>query len=147
MLLSCRAVSRLTEGLKAAHIISLKVCLLFALVPTYALMPCPSMMFVYGGSCVSIELRIVLIFSNSMVSTGWYIKHNVLSSSPLIFFPLLYVWEGKWHTNEHFFEIFAVSILIILFLLFLCAWLKVGDRMMHTPPITLPLMFVFTELP
>ncbi len=68
-----------------APIVSLRCCLLFALVPRFALMLCPRMMFVSGGSCVSIELRIALNFSNSMLSTGWYNEHSVMSSSPMIF--------------------------------------------------------------
>ncbi len=66
----------------------LRCCPLFDLVPTFALMPCPRMMFVSGGNCVSIELRIVLKFLSSMLSTGWYIEHSVMFSSPLIVFPL-----------------------------------------------------------
>ena len=52
------------------------------------------MMFVSGGSCVSIELRVVLKLSNSMLLTGWYIEHCAMSSSPLTFSPLLYTF-GK----------------------------------------------------
>ncbi len=60
-------------------------------------------MFVSGGRCVDIELRVVLKFLN-----GWYIKHNVIPSSPLISPPIvIYVWEGAWHTNESSFKNFA----------------------------------------
>ena len=64
------------------------------LVPTFALMLCPRMMFVSGGNCVSIEFGVVLKFSNSMLSTGWYIEHSVMSSSRLIFSPLSYTFEN-----------------------------------------------------
>ncbi len=67
-----------------APIVLLRCCPLFALVTLFVLMSCPRMMFIPGGSCVSIELRIVLKFSNSMLSTGWYIEHCVMSRSPLI---------------------------------------------------------------
>jgi hypothetical protein len=75
-----------------------------------------------------------------MSSTGWYIEHNVMSSSPLIFFPLSFTFGKVSGTPMSLSSKFlAVSILIIFFPLFLCAWSKVGDRMMHTPPVLLSL--------
>ncbi len=49
----------------------------------FALMSCPRMKFVSGDDCVSIELRIVLKSSNSVLSTGWYIEYSVMLNSPV----------------------------------------------------------------
>ena len=90
----------------------------------------------------------MLKFLNSMLSTGWYIKHNLMSSSPLIFPPLLSMF-GKVSATPMILPLnfLPASNLIISLLFFLCYWSKVGDRMMHTPPMTRPLVFIFIELP
>jgi hypothetical protein len=104
-----------------APIVSLKCCPLFALVPTFALMSCLRMMFVSGGRCVNIELRVELKILNSMLLTGWYIEHNVVSSSPLIFSPLSSTF-GKVSSTPMSLpsKFLPASILIISFSLFLC---------------------------
>ncbi len=114
----------------------------------FALMLCPRMMFVSGDDCVSIELRIVLKSLNSMLSTGWYIEYSVMFNSPLIFFSLSSVFGKVSGTPMILPSIFLpVCKLITSLPFFLCTWLKVGDRMMHTPPMTHPLVFVFVKLP
>ncbi len=76
---------------------------------------------------------------------------RVWCPSPLwCFFLLSYVFGKVSGTPMNLPSNFSHSlagIVIVSFPLFLCARSKVGDSMMHTPPITRPLVFVFTELP
>ncbi len=110
----------------------------------FALISCPRMMFVSGG----IEFRIVLKFSNSMLSTGWYIEYSEMFKFPLIFFPLLSMF-GKVSCTPMILpsKFLPISSLITSLPFFLCTWSKIGDRMMHTPPMIHPLVFVFVKLP
>jgi hypothetical protein len=54
-----------------APIVSLKCCLLFALVPTIAFMSCPRIFFVSGVNWVNIELSVTLKILYSLFLTGW----------------------------------------------------------------------------
>ncbi len=73
---------------------------------------------------------------------------TVLCSILLDAFPVVvYVWEGEWHANESFTKFFAHWDFDYFISNFLHALSKVGDKMIHSPPITHPLVFVFIELP
>ncbi len=73
-----------------------------------------------------------------------------MSISPLMFFLLSSVFgkvSGMPMTLPSKILPLLAGIVNVSFQLFLCARSKVGDSMMHTLPITCPLVFVFTELP
>lgn len=122
---------------------------LLVAIPTLQLTSCPRMNLISRDRLLSMVCVIPLNSSCLAESTGWYKEHSAIFVRPLTFLPWLSLFLkcSCSPRKRPLYLCFAGSVMCLLSAS-LCASSNSGLSMMHTPPITCPMIsFVFSLFP